>query len=720
MSKHPALESAIEALKNLLGSRATDAPAVLEHHSHGESYHQPAAPDVVCFPVNTQEVIQIVDISERFQLPLIPFGAGTSLEGHVHAIRGGISVDLREMNRILRVSPKISMPPSKRASRDCSLRRHCATPVSCSRSTPVPTRRSAAWRQPGPPARPRFATERCARTYSGVTAVLADGRVIATGGRARKSAAGYDLTRLLVGSEGTLGIITEVTVDSIPCPRRSRRRSAHSSGFRRGGYGDHDNSAGDPGGPHRAAGRSADGCDQPFSRSSVPGCADAHLRISWRQRAARRASGPERCRRRDQRMGARLRVGETARGPGERLWQARHNAHSRASRCAPAARSGRRTSACRFRALPNASSKPKRDHEGAPFPICLVGHAGDGNFHVMPRGRRSRPGCGRGPRPGRRRGRSSRGGRAARCSARASSIRGSGRRWRPRRLPPSGPVTRIASPGRAPRASHRAGRPRRPARPSHRPRAARPRRSCRRRPGRRRTDRPGRHAGVKSSRATAAAPSRGRATATNAATGTPAIAAMSDRFTPIALYADGLGPASRAGNGGRPSACRSSPAGPRPRRPRGSRNRRRCPRVHPGWPGDRASRSQRDQARTRRAAGFRPSHPRHGCPRRPGRPGRPARPRRSRSGPASRDRLVERDRAGAEAEVGGQTLGPGPPRPRRRSCRRGRGTGTPATPRGAATPTTVLPKRVERVEGPLAGQAEVGPVERARPGPRPG
>jgi len=79
---------------------------VREHHSHGESYHPAALPDVVCFPRTSDEVSEILRISTKYQVPVIPFGAGTSLEGHVHAIRGGISIDLGEMNKVLRVSPE--------------------------------------------------------------------------------------------------------------------------------------------------------------------------------------------------------------------------------------------------------------------------------------------------------------------------------------------------------------------------------------------------------------------------------------------------------------------------------------------------------------------------------------------------------------------------------------------------------------------------------------
>src|SRR5688572_8924745 len=99
-----ALHDGIGALTSLLGPRASTGPSVRDQYSRGESYHAPAAPDVVCFPETTDEVAAILRISKTFQLPVVPFGAGTSLEGHVHALRGGISIDLTRLNRILRIS----------------------------------------------------------------------------------------------------------------------------------------------------------------------------------------------------------------------------------------------------------------------------------------------------------------------------------------------------------------------------------------------------------------------------------------------------------------------------------------------------------------------------------------------------------------------------------------------------------------------------------------
>src|SRR3954452_1366538 len=100
----PSLDRAFAELEILLGARVTTSAIQREHHSHGESYHAPGLPDIVCFPSETREVSEIMQISARYQVPVIPFGAGTSVEGHVNALRGGISIDLRELNRVLRIS----------------------------------------------------------------------------------------------------------------------------------------------------------------------------------------------------------------------------------------------------------------------------------------------------------------------------------------------------------------------------------------------------------------------------------------------------------------------------------------------------------------------------------------------------------------------------------------------------------------------------------------
>src|SRR5687767_9183953 len=210
--------SALAELKAVLGSRASDAAAVRDHHSHGESYHPPAAPDIVCFPTTTEEIVEIARISQRVQLPIIPFGAGTSLEGHVHAIHGGITVDLREMNRVLQISAEdldVTVEAGVTRLQLAKVLRNTGLMFPIDPGADATLGGMAATRASGTTA-VRYGTMR--ENVLGLTAVLADGRVIKTGTRARKSAAGYDLTRLFVGSEGTLGIITEVTLRLHPVP----------------------------------------------------------------------------------------------------------------------------------------------------------------------------------------------------------------------------------------------------------------------------------------------------------------------------------------------------------------------------------------------------------------------------------------------------------------------------------------------------------------------
>jgi D-lactate dehydrogenase (cytochrome) len=206
------LDAAIQELKLLLGKRASTAEAVREHHSHGESCHPAAAPDVVCFPQSTEEVSQILKISAKYQAPVIPFGIGSSVEGHVCAIHGGITIDLREMNKILRISPEdmdatveagVTRVQLMKALENTGLTFFIDPGADATLGGMAATRASGTTAV-------RYGTMR--ENVLGLTVVLADGRIIKTGTRARKSSAGYDLTRLFVGSEGTLGVITEVTL----------------------------------------------------------------------------------------------------------------------------------------------------------------------------------------------------------------------------------------------------------------------------------------------------------------------------------------------------------------------------------------------------------------------------------------------------------------------------------------------------------------------------
>ena len=202
----------IDALKELLGDRVSTAESVREHHSHGESWHPPGLPDAVVFPTSTDEVSAIVRLCAQQRRPIVPFGMGSSLEGHVNAIHGGVSIDLTRMTRVLRLSPDdldITVEAGlTRLKLDAHLKNTgLMFPIDPGADATIGG--MAATRASGTTA-VRYGTMR--ENVLGLTVVLPDGRVIRTGGRARKSSSGFDLTRLFVGSEGTLGVITELTL----------------------------------------------------------------------------------------------------------------------------------------------------------------------------------------------------------------------------------------------------------------------------------------------------------------------------------------------------------------------------------------------------------------------------------------------------------------------------------------------------------------------------
>ena len=199
-------------LRALVGDRCTTNPTQLEHHSHGESWHASGEPDAVVFPLTTDEVSAIVAAAARYQAPVVPFGIGSALEGHVNAIHGGVSIDVSRMNRVVRVSVDDLDATVEAGVTHRQLNKALAnTGVTfwVDPGADATLGGMAATRASGTTA-VRYGTMR--EAVLGLTVVLADGRVIRTGGRARKSSSGYDLTRLFVGSEGTLGVITEVTV----------------------------------------------------------------------------------------------------------------------------------------------------------------------------------------------------------------------------------------------------------------------------------------------------------------------------------------------------------------------------------------------------------------------------------------------------------------------------------------------------------------------------
>ncbi len=216
--KRPLPEALLSALQARFGAQLSTTHAMREHHGRDESSYDPMLPDAVVFARSTDDVAAAVALCNEHRFPIIPYGAGTSLEGHILALQGGLSIDLLQMNRVVNINaedltvtvqPGVTRKQLNAEIKDTGLFFPIDPGADASIGGMTATRASGTNAV-------RYGTMR--ENVLALTVVTAEGKIIKTGTRAKKSSAGYDLTRLFVGSEGTLGIVTEITLKLYPQP----------------------------------------------------------------------------------------------------------------------------------------------------------------------------------------------------------------------------------------------------------------------------------------------------------------------------------------------------------------------------------------------------------------------------------------------------------------------------------------------------------------------
>lgn len=382
MTSTASLETAVAELGQMLGHRCSTGAAIRDHHSRDESYLPPAAPDAVVFPESVAEVQQIVRICARHAVPVIPFGAGTSLEGHVLATSGGVCVDMTRFKRIVEV---------RRDDLDVTVEAGVTTMELNDRLRrdglffPVDPGADATLGGMAATGASGTSTVKYGTMSTNVLAlevVLPDGTLVQTGTRARKSSAGYDLTSLLVGSEGTLGIITGLTVRIYGIPETVSAAVVQFESLTDAVQTVIETlQLGIPvsrielldGHAMRAINAHAD-----FTYAEAP---TLFLEFEGTPIATNNALDT---------------FGEVVRehapvsvetGLGrefrDRLWSARHNAYYASLAMRPGSRSITTDVCVPISRLVDCILETERDLDQAPFPSTLVGHVGDGNYHIL-------------------------------------------------------------------------------------------------------------------------------------------------------------------------------------------------------------------------------------------------------------------------------------------------------------------------------------------------
>jgi D-lactate dehydrogenase (cytochrome) len=375
-------QSVVAELKTLLGERVSTSAAVREHHGKDESYFPYALPDAVVYVKTTEEVRDVVNICRRHRVPMIPYGVGTSLEGHILAIEGGVTIDLSQMNQVLAVHEEDLDAVVQAGVTRKQLNEHIKHtglffPIDPGADATIGG--MTATRASGTNA-VRYGTMR--ENVLSMKVVLADGRVIQTSSRAKKSAAGYDLTRLFVGSEGTLGVITEVTVKLYAV---QEAMSAAVCAF-----------------------DSVDGCTKtviqtiqagiPIARSEIlcektMDAINKYKKTSYRvaptlffEFHGSKASVKEQAETVQEiakENGGRDFIWATKPEERTQLWEARHHAYFAGLQIRPGSRAVSTDVCVPISRLAECVHETMEDVKDYIAPVPLLGHVGDGNFHLM-------------------------------------------------------------------------------------------------------------------------------------------------------------------------------------------------------------------------------------------------------------------------------------------------------------------------------------------------
>jgi len=218
LEPRPVPAAMLDALKARFGERCSTALAVREQHGRDESPFDVPPPEVVVFCESNEDVVAVIRLADQFSVPVIPYGAGSSLEGHLLAVQGGVSIDLNRMNRVLSIQPEdltVTVQAGVTRSQLNNEIRHTGLFFPIDPGADASLGGMSATRASGTNA-VRYGTMR--ENVLALTVVTSSGEIVHTGTRAKKSSAGYDLTRLMVGSEGTLGVMTEITLRLYPQP----------------------------------------------------------------------------------------------------------------------------------------------------------------------------------------------------------------------------------------------------------------------------------------------------------------------------------------------------------------------------------------------------------------------------------------------------------------------------------------------------------------------